>query len=278
MSKSTVIGIIIIISSYLGAGLIHYLFNAPKHKDFLQIDFEQPWKDTWLEEGKLELCCEHSTQVITDPNNPENHILRFELNSTDSNVKSRKRVEIRRKAAKQNEEYWYSFRMRIPENWPSSSAPATVAQWHAVPEILLTEYGSPPPLRLIIANNSWTIANAWDKNRISSKIIPFIYEPSMQGGKELWSAPLDREVWTSWVFHVIWSHTDTGLVEIWKDGTKIVKHIGSNDYNDVLAPYFKIGIYIPSWPTEYKHPTIDKRIIFVDDIFINTQRPSNLEN
>src|SRR3712207_7218840 len=44
---------------------------------------------------------------------------------------------------------------------------------------------------------------------------------------------------------VRWSADGTGQIEIWKDGRRIAVRDGPNTYNDLLGPFFKLGLYVP---------------------------------
>ena len=74
-------------------------------------------------------------------------------------------------------------------------------------------------------------------------------------------------MWTDWVVHARWSFRDDGLLEIWKDGEKIIEQHGPNTYNDQRGMYFKIGIYKPPWDKPVKSD-VDRRVVVHDEIRI----------
>jgi hypothetical protein len=65
---------------------------------------------------------------------------------------------------------------------------------------------------------------------------------------------------------VRWSYGEDGIVEIWKDGEQVAKRIGPNAYNDLLGPFFKLGIYIPQWNTEDGERKGRERTLLIDRV------------
>lgn len=66
-------------------------------------------------------------------------------------------------------------------------------------------------------------------------------------GEESWSvgsAMGDRGRWVKWVFRYKLSNTNTGFVEAWKDGTKVVSRMNINLGSNNPGPhYWRMGIY-----------------------------------
>lgn len=209
--------------------------------------FDESRLEAFADAGILELCCDHSAAVVDDPDTLGSPVLRVELRSDDPDVRGSKRAELRLKAAPFGEDHWYSARLRIPAGWQPSSDLVTVLQWHAVDDRFLGEAGRPPPLRLIVHENMWKVANHWDERLLTG--LPLLGgDPS--GGALLWQGPVATREWTDWVVHARWAHDASGLLEIWKDGDLIVRRSGPNTYNDILGPFYKAGIYIPGWKEE----------------------------
>jgi hypothetical protein len=74
---------------------------------------------------------------------------------------------------------------------------------------------------------------------------------------------------------VRWSHQPDGRVRALRDGVAILSHAGPNTYNDWLAPYLKIGLYIPAWGNTAIEPAIAGRTVLFDAIVVN--RTNRLE-
>lgn len=245
-------------------GTIYALANAPS-RDRLPFDstFEDGSLGEWKNWGATQLCCAHSAQIVTEPVRAGRYAIAFIVNRDDPNVRKSKRAELRLSGTTMGEHYWYGFSVFVPGDWTPSPAPVTAVQWHAVPDVLIGELGQSPALRLLVRDDQWMIANRWDPARVSRSLWGF----SRQGAAAiLWSAPLDRGRWTDWIFHVRWSFDASGIVEIWKDGTLVAKRAGANTFNDWIAPYFKIGVYVPSWGVPNHGDPVSRRSLLFDEI------------
>jgi hypothetical protein len=62
---------------------------------------------------------------------------------------------------------------------------------------------------------------------------------------------------------------------VWKDGELVFRRTGPNTYNDALAPYLKVGIYVPRWTSESSASAIDSHIIHFDEIRV-AEAPATL--
>jgi predicted transcriptional regulator len=80
-------------------------------------------------------------------------------------------------------------------------------------------------------------------------------------------------LWTDWVFHVKWSWESDGLLEVWKNGKKVIHYEGPIGYNDRRGVYFKTGIYKWVWKMtpERDHSTTTKRVTYVDEVRIGNE-------
>ena len=52
-----------------------------------------------------------------------------------------------------------------------------------------------------------------------------------------------KSILSRYLVHVKWSNQNDGILEIWKDGEKVVDQKGPNTFNDAKGPYFRMGIY-----------------------------------
>lgn len=196
----------------------------------------------------------NSAQVVTTPTRAGGHSVRIQLNRTDPDVQSSKRAELVKGAAEPaTGERWYGFSIYLPtSSWKQHDVSAEVlTQWHHAGNT-----GS-PPLALVTRNGSWEVDQVWENYNVGTPIGAY------QVGH-----------WTDWVFHVKWSPGTGGLVEAWKDGTKVFTHSGKNKYDDGAGVYMKFGIYKWDWKSNPAKSTTNERILFADELRIADQTGS----
>ncbi|MDB5287246.1 MAG: hypothetical protein JWR05_2195 [Mucilaginibacter sp.] len=134
-----------------------------------------------------------------------------------------------------NSERWYGLSIFAPKSYLSDVEPEIVTQWHNVPDSSL-EYGLSPSLSMWVVNGRWDFHIMWDTARITPQ------------GKWMGSVNFDLgsvvlNEWTDWVFHIKFSYKADGLVEIYKNGKKVISRQGPNVFNDAKLPYWKVGVY-----------------------------------
>jgi len=228
MKKSILFGIIIILVFCLPVLASALVFND---------GFEAGDLSNWSTGNQF--CCSHSVQFVQTPVREGKNAVKFLLNHDDFYEQGFKRAEITLQHLETSigSEYWYEVSIFIPEDWIDSSPPAwdIVAQWHGIPDFSEGESWRSPPLAFYIDGNKFRI-----RNRSSSKrVMP----PGDQGDVQTWYFSYQKGEWMDWKVHVKWSYADDGLLEVWRNGTKLITKTGPNCYNDALGPYFKIGIY-----------------------------------
>jgi hypothetical protein len=260
---------------HVGYSTLYYLHNLEfsERSDF-DNSFESGSVSAWEERGEVEFCCDHSKTFIAHGVRHGNKALRITLRKDDALVAGSKRAELRLKAVGLGEDQWYAFSLLIPDDEQNTSDIVTVAQWHAVDDKILGERGRAPPLRLIVQDGTWKVVTTWDSRLISG--IPF-FRSEPQGGKALWSASVARGAWTDWVFHVKWSYGQDGFVQIWKDGISVVQYRGPNAYNDLIGPFFKVGIYVPAWKLQSARQT-DQQLSMIFDNIRQSREPLPMES
>jgi hypothetical protein len=87
---------------------------------------------------------------------------------------------------------------------------------------------------------------------------------------------LDKDKWHSYVMHVKHTAGSDGLVEIWRDGVKILNHAGANSYpinGTYHLPFWKFGIYKSYWNGSRTSST-NKRVIYFDDVKMGDENAS----
>jgi hypothetical protein len=81
---------------------------------------------------------------------------------------------------------------------------------------------------------------------------------------------IPKNKWIDWVVHIKYSHTNTGILEVWKDGEKLINRQNTpNTYNDEKYPYFKFGVYKWEWGN-----AATRRIIYYDEVRIGNKNSS----
>ena len=257
---------------YAGA---HHLHNRAWSGDqTFRSDFEDGSASIWRERGVLHLCCEDSLSIVDDPVRRGRHAAKFQLRRADPDVKGSKRAEVRMLAGDPRSEHWQRFSIQLPRNWVADPAPTTVAQWHGVPDKLLLESGRTPPLRLVVLEGEWVLVGVWDANRVTRS--PFIRRKP-DGWVKHRIGRAETGVWTDWVFHIRWSAGDDGLVEVWKNGELVFSRSGPNSYRDALAPYLKLGVYVPEWSIPQTTSRVHERVVYFDEVAV-TDEPATFES
>lgn len=222
------------------------------------LDFEKGNLADWHEKKLPEL---ESARVVRHPVRAGKYAVRFQLKRLDRIVSKSKRAELQMSGAGYaGQEFWYGLSVFIPNDWEEDSADEVVVQWNANHDKELGE--SPkrsPPLAIRIRKDYWFVTNRWDARAVTP---PGNTAP----GAILWRGPYARGAWTDWVVHARWSYKPDGLLEIWKNGEKIVRKDGPNTYNDRYGLRFKIGIYKPKWNDPAARSDVLVRTVYHDEI------------
>ena len=107
----------------------------------------------------------------------------------------------------------------------------------------------------------WSLVNRWDAKRNTFESGKKVY-----GGAHRYDfGPYKTGVWTDWVFHVKWSYQADGILEIWKNGEKVVDQKGPNTFNDAKGPYFKMGLYKGWKDPDRPSDAVNKRVLYHDE-------------
>jgi len=94
------------------------------------------------------------------------------------------------------------------------------------------------------------------------------------GGKIRWRAPVAKGKWLHMTLRYIPSYRSDGLVEMWRDGEKILSVPGANcvelDYNGkpMRPTYWKMGVYKWNWKEGQPATDTTRRQLFIDDFKI----------
>ena len=157
-------------------------------------------------------------------------------------------------------ESWYGFSIFLPSTFEVDKNPASFVQWHAYPD--QGEAWRSPPMFLGVMGNNFIIDQRTDTLKIST--------PTSQTFKRTVLGAATKSKWNDFVVHTKWSHKSDGLVEIWMNDKLILTKEGANCYNDLLNPYFKIGIY--KWDFATSLIQTKSRVIYVDEVRIGNEK------
>ncbi|QMU29508.1 polysaccharide lyase [Adhaeribacter radiodurans] len=175
---------------------------------------------------------------------------KFEMRSSDSQIRSEILLPY-----ETNSNRWYGNSLYLPSNaWENDYNPEgwdIISQWHAVEDA--GEAARLPPLSLVVSKGRLNFVIYWATKSINTNT-------TISGKKVFDLGPLEKDKWLDMVYHFNFSHQSDGVLEVWKNGVKVVDYKGPNCYNDKNYPYFKTGIYKRRW---YK---VTKRVIYIDEV------------
>jgi len=188
---------------------------------------------------------------------------RYAMKSSLSRYKDRfsNRTEVSGPKARMGQEYWYGFSIFLPEDYVPDGVWEIVAQWNAVPDSKIGEQWRNPPAALFTTGGRWRWVMHWDAKRNTFETGKRRYD----GTREYDLGPYRRNVWTDWVVHVKWSCGPDGLLQVWRNGEKVIDRTGPNAFNDEIGPFFKMGLY-KGWGDPKKPcDAVDKRVVYHDE-------------
>jgi len=186
---------------------------------------------------------------------------RFEIRKTDPLIWGGTRAEISQPQNMALEEGWYGFSQYFPASYTSDTTGEVIAQWHDVSDNGETN-GRSPSNAIVTSNDRLKWMLRWDADRImtSGQSDGLLYF-------DLGKIPKDQ--WIDWVVHIKYSFDNSGILEVWKDGVKVIERINKpNSYNDRSYPYLKLGIY--RW--EWGQPV--SRVLYIDEIRVGNGNSS----
>jgi hypothetical protein len=166
--------------------------------------------------------------------------VRFELRDTDPEANSGTRAELSfPDATKLNR--WYAYALYAPgTRYKIDADDEVITQWHQ-------GGGATPALCLRVKNDRLYL-------RVRGTWIDL--------------GVFEKDKWRAYVIHVKHSSGSDGLIELWRDGVKIVHRTGANMYavtGDYHNPKLKLGIYKSEWNGSGTTQTT-QRVLYFDDI------------
>lgn len=245
-----------------------YRLNTPKYSDDIALrikslarnrrallfssDFEDRRLKGWRTSGNPPVIC-------NGPARAGNCALMSSLDRHRDHFSDR--TEVSGPRAEVGGEYWYGFSIMLPEDYVADNVWEIVAQWHGVPDFDIGEKYRNPIMALFTTGGKWSWVSRWDAKRNT-------FEGGVRrygGTREYDLGPYQRGVWTDWVVHVKWSWRSDGLLEVWKDGRKVISQSGPNAFNDEHGPFFKMGLY-KGWKDPRKRSdAVTRRVLYHDE-------------
>ena len=214
--------------------------------------------------------CRASALVISREVTPRkgNGVARFEFAKTDViNYNNYVRAEIRQPSHTEAER-WYGFSNYLPADFVTDPLAEKIAQWHEVPDFDKGENWRSPPISFGIENGRYYVQILWAAAAVNTN-------STVDGNRKVDLGPVDKAQWNDWVFHIKFSYQSDGILEIYKNKTKVFSLYGPNSFNDRTYPYFKIGIYKWGWNGWASYSPESKRVLYYDEVRIGNAK-SNL--
>ena len=180
------------------------------------------------------------------------------------------RTEVSGPGTEVGREYWYGFSIFLPEEYTPDRIWEIVAQWHGVPDFDAGEKYRNPVMALSTTSGHWGWVTRWDAKRNT-----FESGQRQYGGTNNYDlGPCEKDTWTDWVVHVKWSYGPDGILQVWKNGKKVIDADGPNAFNDERGPYFKMGLYKGWRDPERRNDAVGKRVLYHDEFRMGTAEAS----
>lgn len=233
-----------------------------------QNSFEEPEALSKWERG--ELPNNSAVTISTSPVKFGKYSAKFTLNQTDKLVAGSKRAELKlnEKPLPPIAERWYGLSVFLPDSFIVDPVPESIFQWHQVPNFKAGEtWSTIRPTALYVKTENGRLGLVHSFYSIPS-------DPKSPGKSKRYDlGEYKTGVWTDFVMHIKFTYKEDGILEMWKNGLKILTINGPTYYNDESGPYFKMGIYKWGWAMDVKSTTT-QRIVYYDEIKIGNENSS----
>lgn len=217
--------------------------------------------DPYLSDFYPEFALDHSFTLEKSIKKTGNSAGRIEVRKNDPLIWGGTRAEYSQSWRSTKSEGWYGFSQYFPDSYAPDPVPEIVGQWHDREDT--GEYaGRSPSNSLQVANDRFRWQLRWDAD-------PIMANGTSDGHIYIDLGPLPKNRWIDWVVHIKFSHTNEGVLEVWKDGVKVIDRQNlPNSYNDTNFPYMKIGIYKWTWGD------VNEKVMYWDEVRIGNENSS----
>lgn len=257
---------------------------APPAKRSIEFGFETELEDWGLLGGGGERFQESDIVISSDFFIEGSKSCKFTVRP-ESYVNGGSRAELSfDQYAYEGQETWYEWSFFIPEDYPNVPLKASdgspnwqiLGQWHQQPVLCKGEdwsnysgEGESPPVSLnydfivasdpafqaIIDDEDYNSVHGFNANWNNTSILTVAVM-----NKPVAFGTIQKGEWVKIKFHILWSQTNEGFVEVWKNDTLLTdgKCFGCNMLN-MESHYFKFGLY--------RNYRIDNtQSVYVDDV------------
>ncbi|MCB9091001.1 MAG: heparin lyase I family protein [Halobacteriovoraceae bacterium] len=186
--------------------------------------------------------------------------VRFEVRKGDYRFSKRGKKSSRAELATEKpisigQEYWFSFSLFIPANFPIEDNRLVLGQWWSEPDEG-ENFDRSPPMAFRYRNGMFYISLRASAEKIMK-----------ENGKEIIlfeTKKYPTGKWVDFIFNIKWSYRGDGFVDAWMNENKIIKYSGPTGYNDDKGPSFQFGIYRDETEKTY--------VVYFDDIRVGPTR------
>ncbi|MGR5414021.1 polysaccharide lyase [Vibrio astriarenae] len=192
----------------------------------------------------------HSAQIVIDPQNNQNRVMRFELREGDvfeTRSGEHFRAEVyERYRAPFDVDMHYRFKVLIPNEWEYDDVRALIAQWHATPDRHLGEISRSPNLGIELRNDRFLIRSQ------TSQVPVNVHNKQGMIRRQLYLSELiEKNHWYQFDIKVNWTPNHSGYLQVTIDDKRAIDYEGATSYYDCVGPYFKAGIYRDNSPNTF---------------------------
>jgi hypothetical protein len=248
----------------LAAGTLSICFSAHAGEKLLfNGDFEEGAIETEPPKWVVSVEGTGTASLVSEPTRAGRYALRNTLTWT-SQADYRSELRATTPSPIWGEDTWYGFSIYYPPGTPDDTWDECVAQWHRNPYHQPADANDTvtnPVLALCVTNGQWNLWRRWATG-----------QPTTNETKQSKHHPdlgrVKNGEWTDWVFRVRWHWLpEKGALQVWKNGVAVVNESGGVGYHDVVAPYFKLGLYKYPWKGKKvtTKPAVDTRTIYHDE-------------
>jgi hypothetical protein len=186
---------------------------------------------------------DYALQFVTNPVFAGNKAARFEIREDQPLIKDGKRAEVTIIKGENlpGKNMWYSYAIYFPADYAKDGEQEMINQW----------YQDRSPATGLRVDDDRIILHTGNT-----------YSPDNR--KKIDLGAVEKGKWNTFVFHFIHSNGTDGLIEVWRNGVKVLTHKGGNMYASSIMPKFKMGLYKSAF--KYGTSAVDKRVLYFDNI------------